>query len=351
LVMPTQAKGRCLSKNFNMLLYICIYLSSFVLSQETTASPTNYLVEVKDQCEAIGSNLNECRNNCTFYDISTREVWGVFTRLTLVQVYTAVEGWISGEVISVHQFADQDDITVEYLWTRQNCGCKNCVCKNCPCGQTCDREGEMCRVTDDRYSMRFRSDPNQNVTDIRVTYSAEMQRDKLETMKDDAGLTPEDIHTRISQVSDNDWTELWIYGSLGEIIGLSPFDLVISKVQDCLISPDVIDYYAHMMVTENNQVPEAIFCTKRLSKFDCDLEPNCTWEDTVCLANSWTNDLLTCNVFKTEDECVAMLEPNCKWIKPSNEEQYNNEDTYCICCSATHISVVLLLMLLSVFVC
>lgn len=313
-----------------MILYICIYLLNFVYSQTSTIAPINPLVVQKNLCEEFGADLNGCEaeTECTFYDISGREV---FTLKSPVQVFTS-NGWASGEVTAVHQAVGQDDITVEYL---------------CPGGTS-----EHCTVTDARFSMRFREQNSTEIEGIRVTYPATKQQEKLDRLESDSGVTPVDINSRISQMDGDEWADVWIYAAYGEVVGLQGPDLIISKAQDCLLNPTMIPIYAEEIRREHDQVPQATFCTAIWTEFDCERKTNCYWEETVCLANRWTNDLLTCWEFKNETSCAAQTEPNCYWLEPELKGQYDRADSYCVCCSATQLNLAILFsLLLIIFMC
>jgi len=313
-----------------MILYICIYLLILVHSQTTTIAPINPLVEQKIACEAIGPDLNNCEaaEKCTFFDISGREV---FTIKSPVQVFT-VNGWASGEVTAVHQAVGQDDLTVEY-----------------PCP---DGTNELCTVTDARFSMRFRERNHTEIEGIRVTYLATKQQEKLDRLESDAGVVPTDIYSRISGLDGGEWADIWIYAAFGEVVGLQGPDLIISTYQDCLLDPIWIPIYAEEIRLEHNQVPQATYCTQIMNEFNCERETNCVWEETVCLANSWTNDLLTCHEFKNETSCNGNMEPNCKWLAPELRNQYDGADSYCVCCSAAQLNLAILFsLLLIIFLC
>jgi len=312
-----------------MILYICIYLLISVHSTTTTIgttiAPKNPLVEEIIACEAIGPDLTECEEaeKCTFYDISSREV---LTLKSVLQAFTP-SGWSTGEVTAIHQAVGQDQITVDY-----------------PC---LDGTSETCTVTDHRFSMRFRETNYTEIAGLRVTYPATKQREKLDRLDNDGGLTEADIHSRISQIGGEEWTDIWIYAAYGEVVNLQGPDLIITKSQDCLLHPSYIDVFAKEIQEAHNQVPEAVFCTKLTNSFDCELLTNCVWEETVCLANHWTNDLIICNNLKNNrTACEEIQSPNCKWLEPEDKEQYKEVDSYCVCCSAAQLNLMILFSLL-----
>lgn len=283
----------------------------------TRAFSLNKILAVQQACESIGANLNHCNDTCTFYQVSSRRIWTIGSRLNVA--VRASDGsdfsWFSGNVSRV--YGDQLTVALD----------------------NCDEESDMeCLVTEDRYAFVFRDLEPKEFVGMRI----EVWRSYFNRW----------IPTKLTAIQDDKWKNIWAHGGeFGNMVGLQPFDIKADSHQACVLDTDQIPAIADEIRIEANQVPEAVYCTQIYDEVLCsdDYNLNCEWNSTMsaCVLNQETDDLIRC-FNRTSTTCTQpelQAELTCKWLEGSHDD---GKDGLCVN-SSTTLSIVFLTIFVLLF--
>lgn len=299
-----------------MFIYFAILLVQYAISQDTGGSG-NPLLDLTNECRAIGKNLSQCLNapNCTFYDVTDRLVWNLKDTLQVYVSESSCSGsdcysWYTGNVTMV--LGDQITVTLN-----------DCSSYTSPV---------PCQVVGSRWSFIFREPTPKELVGMRVN-----------VFRPTKGW----VRTNLTNFADGDgWTDMWAYGgSFGNIAGLTPTQVRVNDYQDCLLDPDEVEPLAVKMANDGGQIDEASSCTQLIFEEDCDLELNCVWFNKICYLHNDTNNLLSCYLnHQDEASCEAQTDPPCRWF--GGEPDLNHVDAMCVDSVAAYsVSLVFVLLL------
>lgn len=297
----------------------------------------NPILEMQYYCTDIGTDLTACQqeetNTCKFYEISSRKVWTIGTRLN-VAIQTPDESsfsWYEGNVTKVYG----DQLTVAL----SDCDRLIEEMQELEDGEEEESPEVSCAVTQNRYSFQYR--------DIEPTEFVGMRIEVWRTYFNRW------ITTNLTAIQDDEWTDLWAYGGeFGNMVGLQPFDVKAYDHQSCVLDPDQIPIKAEEIRLEANQVPEAVYCTEIYDEALCsdDFNLNCEWNTTLsaCVLNQVTDDLIRCYAIRSPSDCVNdELHPGlkCNWLEGSHDDK---RDGFCVN-SSRALSIVFLTIFILLF--
>eukprot|EP00494_Astrolonche_serrata_P025920 UN26181 len=186
----------------------------------------NKMKQLKDDCANLQGNLTQCEANdqCAYYDITDRVIWEEGQEVEVYDDRTEDTGpeWKNGTVSAVVD----DQLTVKI-----------------------DVDDDEIEAS--RWSFRFRA---------RVYYKEKVGMRVLYYKTED---TTEG--TKLTNIADDEWSDLWVQGGMGNRITISPGNLEVSQYQDCVADEDEIEALSLEMAEDNNQVEQAASCTKHIT--------------------------------------------------------------------------------------